>query len=58
MVYYKVILLLMCTVTHSIPPGHGCQGGQKEAKEQGFASTSEFMRHVLRTYKNEKLLSV
>ena len=29
---------------------------KKAAKEEGFVSTSEFMRHVLREYKREKLM--
>ena len=29
---------------------------KRAAKEGGFVSTSEFMRHVLREYKREKLM--
>jgi Arc/MetJ-type ribon-helix-helix transcriptional regulator len=56
-VYYKVILLLMRTVTTISLPAAVAKEVKKEAKEQGFASTSEFMRHVLRQYKNEKLFA-
>ena len=55
--YYKVILLLMRTVTTISLPAAVAREVKKEAKEQGFASTSEFMRHVLRSYKQEKLFA-
>jgi metal-responsive CopG/Arc/MetJ family transcriptional regulator len=45
----------MRTVTTLSLPATVAKEVKKEAKEQGFASTSEFMRHVLRTYKHEKL---
>ncbi len=45
----------MRTITTISLPAAVAREVKKEAKEQGFASTSEFMRHVLRSYKNEKL---
>ena len=45
----------MRTVTTISLPATVAKEVKKEAKEQGFASTSEFMRHVLRQYKREKL---
>jgi metal-responsive CopG/Arc/MetJ family transcriptional regulator len=45
----------MRTVTTISLPSAVAKEVKREATEQGFASTSEFMRHVLRTYKNEKL---
>jgi metal-responsive CopG/Arc/MetJ family transcriptional regulator len=45
----------MRTVTTISLPAAVAKEVKKEAKEQGFASTSEFMRHVLRSYKREKL---
>ena len=45
----------MRTVTTLSLPATVAKEVKKEAKEQGFASTSDFTRHVLRTYKNEKL---
>jgi len=47
--------LLMRTITTISLPAAVAKEVKKEAKEQGFASTSEFMRHVLRGYKQEKL---
>lgn len=56
--YYKVIhYLSMRTVTTISLPAAVAKEVKKEAKEQGFASTSEFMRHVLRSYKREKLFA-
>ena len=45
----------MRTVTTISLPASVAKEVKKEAKEQGFASISEFMRYVLRNYKNEKL---
>lgn len=45
----------MRTITTISLPAAVAREVKKEAKEQGFASTSEFMRHVLREYKHEKL---
>ncbi len=45
----------MRTITTISLPAAVAREVKKEAKEQGFASTSEFMRHVLRGYKREKL---
>ncbi len=45
----------MRTVTTISLPAAVAKEVKREAKEQGFASTSEFMRHVLREYKHEKL---
>ncbi|MGH9648230.1 MAG: ribbon-helix-helix domain-containing protein [Bryobacteraceae bacterium] len=45
----------MRTVTTISLPSAVAKEVKKEAKEQGFTSTSEFMRHVLRQYKSEKL---
>ena len=45
----------MRTVTTISLPAEVAKEVKKEAKERGFASTSEFMRHVLREYKREKL---
>ena len=47
----------MRTVTTISLPASVAKEVKKEAKEQGFASTSEFMRHVLRQYKREKLFA-
>lgn len=47
----------MRTVTTISLPAAVAKEVKKEAKEQGFASTSEFMRHVLRGYKREKLFA-
>jgi Arc/MetJ-type ribon-helix-helix transcriptional regulator len=49
--------IAMRTVTTISLPAAVAKEVKKEAKEQGFASTSEFMRHVLRTYKHEKLFA-
>ncbi len=45
----------MRTITTISLPAAVAREVKKEAKEKGFASTSEFMRHVLRQYKQEKL---
>lgn len=45
----------MRTITTISLPAVVAKEVKKEAKEQGFASTSEFVRHVLRQYKHEKL---
>ena len=55
--YYKVVHYFMRTVTTISLPAAVAKEVKKEAKEQGFASTSEFMRHVLRQYKHEKLFA-
>jgi len=47
----------MRTITTISLPAAVAKEVKKEAKEQGFASTSEFMRHVLRSYKHEKLFA-
>ena len=47
----------MRTITTISLPTAVAKEVKKEAKEQGFASTSEFMRHVLRSYKHEKLFT-
>lgn len=47
----------MRTITSISLPAAVAREVKKEAKEQGFASTSEFMRHVLRSYKREKLFA-
>ena len=47
----------MRTITTISLPAAVAKEVKKEAKEQGFASTSEFMRHVLRSYKREKLFA-
>ncbi len=47
----------MRTVTTISLPASVAREVKKEAKERGFASTSEFMRHVLREYKREKLFA-
>ncbi len=47
----------MRTVTTISLPAAVAREVKKEAKAEGFASTSEFMRHVLRGYKREKLFA-
>jgi len=47
----------MRTITTISLPAAVAREVKKEAKEQGFASTSEFVRHVLRGYKQEKLFA-
>lgn len=48
---------LMRTITTISLPAAVAREVKREAKEQGFASTSEFMRHVLRSYKRQKLFA-
>ena len=47
----------MRTVTTISLPATVAKEVKKEAKERGFSSTSEFMRHVLREYRREKLFA-
>lgn len=47
----------MRTVTSISLPAPVAKEIKREAKEQGFASTSEYMRHVLREYKRAKLFA-
>ncbi len=55
MLYYKLYTKTMRTILNISLPNEVAKNVRREVKDSGFASTSEFIRHLIRLWNTEKL---